>query len=123
MLEQLNIIIDSKIQLLLEKEKKVIPLPSFEIVGLWEKEKTEEGTEVIIEFIDPKNNKLGEFKQRLEVKQQHTRTRSIIRVASLGVRENGIHYFIVKARQGAKGEFKEVARIPLEVSISIKLNK
>jgi len=126
-LEQISIgINDSNGQQLLKEGKmfnlNVIP---FEIVSFWAKEdrtKSEEA-DMIIEFLDSKDNKIKEFEQHIMITAQYSRIRTRIKINGLSVKDSGTYNFIIKIKDKAVKNAKIVAEIPLEINIGILIDK
>jgi hypothetical protein len=126
-LEQISIgINDSNGQRLLKEGKmlnlNVIP---FEIVSFWAKEDSTkpEEADMIIEFLDPKGNKIKEFEQHIIITAQYSRIRTRIKINGLSVKDSGTYNFTIRIKDKAVKNAKIVAEIPLEINIGILIDK
>jgi hypothetical protein len=77
----------------------------------------EESIDVKTKILDPKGKQLGEIDNVVKFQNGLNRMRNIIKFNSLAVTEDGTYLFQVFVRE--KSGFKNVATIPVDVSLNI----
>jgi len=96
------------------KDKNEIPL-LFDLVSLWcieEEKDTKKETSVLIEFYDPKNNKLNDFLFTFTPPERKKRIRTSIKFSKFLLNGSGI--YAIKIKQ----DNKKITEIPLEINIT-----
>lgn len=100
------------------KSEAIIPF-SCDLVTLWKKsnEGDQVDTEGLVEVMDPKGNATGTFKYLIDIKKEHKRLRSILKIKGFKVTVPGNYIFRVKYRSDDKSDFILAGEIPLYVQL------
>lgn len=115
--EQLGVNVEIK-DLKKVPEKVNIPI-DYEIVSLWltPKRKKTIKADVEVEVVNPDQNQVKTFRQKLEIPPKFKRMRSRLRVKGLTIEKPGDYTFKVKIKEESKKDYKVVAELPLEVNL------
>jgi len=121
--EELTVFIDSKNNDQLTKTKLIkVPNINYEIVSLWYKteEKKDVNIEIEVTVVNPDGKEINKFVNKFNIKPEHKRFRSRLKINGITVQGNGDYWFIVKVRENDNEPFKKVAEVPLQVKNYIK---
>lgn len=101
--------------------KKVAPI-SFELVHLWHTSKTNQDRnfEVRIELYDPENKKINEFPGYFTFPKNKRRMRTRMVMKGLPVTSMGEYTFKIGLKEEGQKQYKEVAEIPLDITLGYK---
>jgi len=115
-IEQFDITLSKK------TEEKVVAPIEFEIVNLWsgnQSDKTKK-FEIKTELYDPKNTKINEFLGSFIFQQNMKRMRTRMKIKGLQVTSTGTYIFKVKIKEKSQKQYKEVAELPLDITLGYK---
>lgn len=115
-LEQVNIIANNPID-------KGIICADFNLVSYWiiDNLKSDKKLLLKINLLDPNNNLINSTMQNIEIKKEWKRIRNIANIKQICVKCEGRYIFEILQQE--KGDFKPVARIPLDIRMINKNNK
>lgn len=101
-----------------------IPI-KYEIVSLWMRDKydLEENIDLKIVLNDPNGKELKTFDQKVVMKENLLRYRTIVKFEGIGLNVPGVYLFEIKIKENGKENYRSVANVPLEVKITKNLNK
>lgn len=94
--------------------KKNIPV-RFTIVGLWADDNDDNQREFdyLVEILDPKKEKLSEFKNVPVFEKGKKRLRTIVDVNGIGITTEGEYTVAVKYKEKGESNYKTASEIPL----------
>ncbi len=111
-----------KIDIQLEKDVEVLNVPmQFQLVTLWEKltQDNEEKADILMEYYDPSNKKLGSFNLNLTIPADKKRFRLMTNINGWSLTTSGTYTFKISKKEPGSASFENVG----EVTIDIILNK
>ena len=117
-IEQLGVNVEVKDP---KKVPKKINIPiDYEVVSLWltlKREKTL-NADIKVTIVDPNQEKVEVFQQKLKILPKFKRMRSRLRVKGLVVEKPGDFTFKVEIKEENEKEFRLVAELPLEINLT-----
>lgn len=99
----------------------VVPV-EYEIVSFFARRSKdfEEKLEIEFSLIDPKGKKINTNNQILAMAPGTNKTRVRTKIVGMPIRISGEYSYLVKTKQQGEESFKQVAELPLDVSIKIQ---
>lgn len=92
---------------------------NFEAVSLFFRDKkgTNGHVSETIKVLDPKGEKLGEFSNDVQFKEEHDRMRNILKFNTIAVTTSGTYLFQVFTNKNGKSE--QVTTIPINIQVTV----
>jgi hypothetical protein len=105
-------------------EEKTLVQMKFDLVSAWYKE-GEDGVnsaQCFLVLVGPTGEELAKSEFSVDCSERN-RARTVAHIEGLPIGGQGVHWMIVKVSVGSNGEQTEIARLPIEVSITVKCDE
>lgn len=104
-----------------EQNERIIIPGNFQMISLWLREGNEKNGDKLdfkIEFVDPHNKRLIDFKNSIKITDKSTRMRNRSKFNGLPVTTSGRYYFNILKKIGKT--YKTQSTIPIDIKIEFK---